>query len=85
MLTDSFTGGVAENAFRTGVPSLDDPIQILAHDGIVRRRHNGSQQPSCFLCFLPLRDVPRYCKLNRAAVRVAQGNSMRFHVPAAAL
>src|SRR5262245_43354210 len=42
-LPDDLARRVAEQAFRTGVPAVDDPVESLANDGIVRRLDDRSQ------------------------------------------
>ena len=40
VLADDFIGGVAEYALRAGIPRLDDPLERLADDRVVRRLHD---------------------------------------------
>ena len=42
-LADELGGGVAEDAFRGCVAGLDDAVQILRDDGVIRRVDDGRQ------------------------------------------
>src|SRR6266404_3111439 len=50
---------VPEQAFCALIPTGDYAIQIFAHNRIVRRFHNGSQQTGRLLCSLAFGDVRR--------------------------
>ena len=49
--------GVAEDPFRTMIPTADDAVQILADDGVVGRFHDRREQRGGDLGVLPQRDV----------------------------
>ena len=38
-----FLGGIAEQALRALVPALDDAVQILAQNGVIRGFHDGAE------------------------------------------
>src|SRR6202795_3257794 len=59
ILADRFFRSIAEQSFCALIPTGDYAIQIFAHNRIVRRFHNGSQQTGRLLSPLALGDVHR--------------------------
>src|SRR4029079_10867230 len=42
-LADDFVGGIPENPLGAAVPGLDDAVEILTDDRVVRRGHDGGE------------------------------------------
>ncbi len=42
-LADDFRGSIAEEPLRPRVPGLDDAVEVLAHDGVIRRPDNRGE------------------------------------------
>src|SRR5258708_9576584 len=59
VLANRLFRSVPEQAFCALIPTGDYAIQIFAHNRIVRRFHNGSQQTGRLLCSLAFGDVRR--------------------------
>ena len=57
VLSNGFLCGIAEQALSALVPTRNDTIQILAHNGIVGRSKDGSQQSGCFFGPSLCRDI----------------------------
>src|SRR5580765_8437907 len=55
--TDRLRGGVAKHPLGAGIPRRDDPVQVLADDGIVGGLDDARQQGACFLELLTVADV----------------------------
>ena len=56
-LTDRLRGCIPEHPLGAGIPRRDDPVQVLADDGIVGRLDDARQQRACFLDLLAVADV----------------------------
>src|SRR5689334_15948683 len=64
---------IAEDAFSPTVPAPNDPIQVFADDGIVRRLNDGGQP------FLQFRGPSLFCNIVREAAGVDEPAVLPIH------
>ena len=48
---------VTKETFGGGVPARDDPVQVLADNGVIGRFDDRRQAPACFFAARPIGDV----------------------------
>src|ERR1700675_4330161 len=82
ILADRFFRSIAEQSFCALIPTGDYAIQIFAHNRIVRRFHDGSQQTGRLLSPLVLSDVHHGThELNKVARWTENGMPYCVDVP----